>query len=104
MPNKENKNKEVIDYSKFFEKPASVKALAGEGEKIPEKRGRFIFDSFRDFWSQADKKTRIEIIIFLVVLVTMVSVLAFYFFKPKPKGLELPPVLPPPGEEEMLGR
>ena len=76
----QNKKNEVIDYSKFFERKKEKKV---EGH---EKRKRFSFgsfiDSFKDFWAETDKKTKIEMIVFLIVIVAVVGVLVFYFLQP----------------------
>ena len=88
--------KKQIDYSKFFEK--------GKEKEIPEKRKKFSLKSFKDFWSEADKKTKIEMIVFLVVVMITLGILIFYFSQAKPK---IPQYLQPaeeqfiPGEEEF---
>jgi len=73
----QNKKNEVIDYSKFFERKKEKKV---EGH---EKRKRFSFgsfiDSFKDFWAETDKKTKIEMIVFLVVVMINLGILIFYF-------------------------
>jgi len=73
----QNKKNEVIDYSKFFERKKEKKV---EGH---EKRKRFSFgsfiDSFKDFWAETDKKTKIEMIVFLVVVIITLGILIFYF-------------------------
>ncbi|PIR91218.1 hypothetical protein COU02_00860, partial [bacterium (Candidatus Gribaldobacteria) CG10_big_fil_rev_8_21_14_0_10_37_46] len=47
------------------------------------KRKRFSFgsfiDSFKDFWAETDKKTKMEMIVFLVVVVITLGILIFYF-------------------------
>jgi len=74
MSNEENKKNEVMDYSKFFERKKEKKV------EIPGKRKRFSF-GFRDFWFEMDKKTKVELIIFLVVVVITFGVLTFYFLE-----------------------
>jgi len=73
----QDKKNEVIDYSKFFERKKEKKV---EGH---EKRKRFSFgsfiDSFKDFWAETDKKTKIEMIVFLVVVIITLGILIFYF-------------------------
>jgi len=98
----QDKKNEVIDYSKFFERKKEKKV---EGH---EKRKRFSFgsfiDSFKDFWAETDKKTKIEMIVFLVVVMITLGILIFYFSQAKPK---IPQYLQPaeeqfiPGEEEF---
>jgi len=73
----QDKKNEVIDYSKFFERKKEKKV---EGH---EKRKRFSFgsfiDSFKDFWAETDKKTKIELVVFLVVVMITLGILIFYF-------------------------
>ena len=89
----QDKKNEVIDYSKFFERKKEKKV---EGH---EKRKRFSFgafiDSFKDFWAETDKKTKIEMIVFLVVIVSIIAVLVFYLIQLKIGGPEGPLYAPP---------
>lgn len=73
MQNEENKKNDIEDYSKFFEKKKEKKV------EIPEKEKRFSFSKFKNFWFGLDKKTRIELIILLIIIAATVSILAFYF-------------------------
>ena len=98
----QDKKNEVIDYSKFFERKKEKKV---EGH---EKRKRFSFgsfiDSFKDFWAETDKKTKIELTILLVIVASIIGILIFYVFQAKPK---IPQYSQPaeeqfiPGEEEF---
>ena len=72
----QDKKNEIIDYSKFFER----KKEEIPKEKISEKRKRFSF-GFRDFWLEMDKKTKVELIIFLIVVVITLGILTFYFLE-----------------------
>lgn len=83
--NQDRKN-ESIDYSKFFEREKEKKV------GIPQKKKRFSFDnlvnSFKDFWAKTDKKTKIEMVIFLVVTLSIVIIWLFYFSQSK--GVKTP--------------
>jgi flagellar basal body-associated protein FliL len=68
----QNKKNEIIDYGKFFERKKEKEV---EGH---EKRKRFSF-GFKDFWVKTDKKTKIEMIVFLVVVIMTLGILIFYF-------------------------
>jgi len=93
MSNEENKKNEAEDYSKFFEKEEKEKKKV----EVPEKRKRFSFEglvgSLKSFWTETDKKTKIELVVFLVVITITVALLVFYFLRPVPSEV-LPPPLP----------
>jgi len=80
--------KKQIDYSKFFEK--------GKEKEIPEKRKKFSFGSLitslKNFWSESDKKTKIELVVFLVVIVLIAGILIFYLAQPKGSEILSPPL------------
>ncbi len=92
----QNKKGETIDYGKFFEEKKPISAVT------PEERKRFSL-GLRTFWLTADKRSKIEIALFSIVLVSTAVVLAFYLFQPKAKSHKGPIIPLPPGEEEMLG-
>ena len=87
MPNE--KNKKVIDYSKFFEKEKKEK------EPVSQKRYKIsiILDLIKKFWFQSEKKTKIELIILLGIVVLIIIVLIIYLSEPKILEF-IPPPLP----------
>ena len=88
----QDRKDEIMDYSKFFEKKRKGKAEISEEDK---KRKKFSLKSFKDFWAETDKKTRIEVIVFLVVIVSIIAVLVFYLIQLKIGGPEGPLYAPP---------
>ena len=75
MPNEENKKNEIIDYSKFFEREKKKEV------EIPQPRKKFSFSFFENFWFEMDKKTKVELIIFLIVVAVTFGFLTFYFLE-----------------------
>ena len=81
MPNELGNNQKLMDYGRFFEekreRPQEEEPATPEDEVETVK-------GFAGFWSGADKKTKIELFVFALVLgVTIVS-LVFYFINRKP--------------------
>ena len=77
MSNEENKGNEVMDYSKFFEREKGKKV------EIPQGKKKFSLDNFKVFWIELDKKTKIELIVLLVVVIMIIGILVFYFLQMK---------------------
>jgi len=73
MQNEENKKNGAIDYSKFFEK----EKLGTEATTSPGKKKSFL-TNLKDFWIGSDKKTKIEIIVFLIIIFSIIIILTSY--------------------------
>lgn len=96
---RETKNKEPIDYSKFFEKqqekvPVEFSSAPVEKKQSLKKKFRFSLGFLKDYWREADKKTRIELITLLVVVVLIIVFLGLYFSQQQRLAEVLPPPLP----------
>ena len=75
MPNEENKKNEVMDYSKFFEREKMEKV------EIPQEKKKFSFSFFKNLWLKMDKKTKVELIIFLIIVLITFGILASHFLR-----------------------
>jgi len=75
MPDEENKKNEVMDYGKFFEREKEKKI------EIPQEKKKFSFGFLKNLWLGIDKKTKIELIIFLVVVLITLGILTFHFLR-----------------------
>jgi len=75
MSNEENKKNDVVDYSKFFEREKEKKV------EIPQVKKKFSFDFLKKLWSKIDKKTKVELIIFLIVVLATFGILTSHFLK-----------------------
>ena len=71
----ENKKKGATDYSKFFEQEREKSETNGISS-IKEKRS--FLNNLKSFWDGADKKTKIEIIVFLALVSLTIIILIFY--------------------------
>jgi len=87
MSDEENKENEVMDYSKFFEREKKEKV------EISQKKKKFSLDNFKVFWTELDKKTKVELIVLLIVIIMIIGILVFYFLQTKASGV-LPVPLP----------
>jgi len=73
MQNEENKKNGVIDYSKFFEKEKlGTEAITSSGKK------KSFLIKLKDFWIGSNKKTKIEIIAFLIIIFLIIIILTSY--------------------------
>ena len=75
MSNEEDKKNEVMDYGKFFEREKEKKV------EIPQKKKKFSFGFLKKVWFETDKKTKIELIVLLVVIIMIIGILTFHFLK-----------------------
>jgi len=76
MQNEENKKNGPIDYSKFFEE----EKLETEATTSLEKKKSFLIN-LKNFWIGSDKKTKIEIIVFLIIIFLIIIILTSYMIK-----------------------
>ena len=70
-----NKKNEVMDYGEFFEREKRKKV------EIPQEKKKFSFSFLKNLWSEMDKKAKVELIIFLIVVLTTLSILTFHFIR-----------------------
>jgi len=70
-----NKKNEVTDYSKFFEREK------GEKVEIPQGKKKFSFNFLKKVWFEMDKKTKVELIIFLIIVSITLGILIFHFLR-----------------------
>jgi hypothetical protein len=70
-----NKKNEVMDYGKFFEREKKEKV------KIPQEKKKFSFGFLKKIWFEMDKRTKVELIIFLIVVLITLGILTFHFLK-----------------------
>ncbi len=70
-----NKKNDAVDYSKFFEREKGKKV------EIPQKKEKFSFSFLKNLWSEMDKKTKVELIIFLIVVLITLGILTFHFLR-----------------------
>ena len=93
MSNEEDKKMKWRITASFLKKKEKEKKKV----EVPEKRKRFSFEglvgSLKSFRTETDKKTKIELVVFLVVITITVALLVFYFLRPVPSEV-LPPPLP----------
>ena len=90
-----------IDYSKFFEEERKKPETK---ETFSSKKKKSFLNNLKSFWEEADKKTRTQIIIFLIAIFLTVIILSFHFLKPESESFKEPIIPIPSGEEEMFGQ
>jgi len=78
MLDQEDKKNGPIDYSKFFEEERE-KLKTEETSSHIEKKS--FLSSLRNFWTSSDKKAKIEIVIFLIIVITILGILIFHFLR-----------------------
>ena len=78
MQNQEDKKNGPIDYSKFFEE--GREKLKTE-ETSPHEKKKSFLDGLKNFWTLSDKKTKIEIIVFSVIIFLTIIILSFYWLR-----------------------
>jgi len=76
MLDQKNKKNGPIDYSKFFEEEREE--LKTE-ETFPHEKKKSFLGSFKFFWTSSDKKTKIEMMIFLAIIFLIIIILSFYW-------------------------
>lgn len=89
-----------IDYGKFFEEKKTALDINqpqasqadGTADALPIEKPSF-FANIKDSWSFAEKKTKIELIVFVVSLVLTIIFFSLYF-----AGRSLKPVRLPEGQ------
>jgi len=64
-----------IDYSKFFEEERKKPETK---ETFSSKKKKSFLNNLKSFWDGADKKTKIEIIVFLALVSLTIIILIFY--------------------------
>ncbi len=97
----ENKKNGATDYSKFFEQE---RKKPGTEEISSSKKKQSFLNNLKSSWEEADKKTRTQIIIFLIAIFLTVIILSFHFLKPESESFKEPIIPIPSGEEEMFGQ
>jgi len=99
--NQKNKKNGPVDYSKFFEQERE----RSKTEEVSSKKEKKSFlNNLNFFWITLDKKTKIQIMVFLGTIFLIIVILSFYFLGSKSKDF-IEPIIPiPSGEEEMLGQ
>ena len=75
-----------MDYGRFFEKKRErpKQELDGQEDEMETVGG------LTNFWSNPDKKTKTELLIFFVVLLVIIGMLTFYLFQRPQKGSDVP--------------
>jgi hypothetical protein len=71
----EEENNKTIDYSKYFDKEKPAEGSAPAESSVPVKAG-----FLRTFWAQADKKVKIEMIVFATIILATIGLFVFYLF------------------------
>ena len=71
----ENKKNGPTDYSKFFEEERKKPRTE---EISPSKEKQSFLANLKSFWEEADKKTKTQIIIFLIIIFLIILILSFY--------------------------
>jgi len=79
MSNQENKKNSPADYSKFFEQERKKPKTE---EVISKKERKSFLNNFKNFWIESDKKTKMEIIVFLTIVLLTIIILISYMVKP----------------------
>ena len=75
MSDEENKENEVMDYGKFFEREKREKV------KIPQEKKKFSSGFLKRVWFKMDKRTKVELIIFLILVLTTFGILTSHFLR-----------------------
>ena len=89
-----------IDYSNFFGKNSGEGNIAQNENK---KRKKNIFSEGKKFWLKASKKEKIELMIFIFLLLAILSSFVYWLVLPKGnKQLPPPPINFPPEEMQMF--
>lgn len=76
MQNEENKKNGPIDYSRFFKEEREKPKL--EKTSFDEKKKSFL-GNLDSFWIGSDKKTKIQIIVFLAIIFLIIIILSSYW-------------------------
>ena len=80
MGNQENNKSEPADYTNFLETKENGLEVAPKNKK--KKRG-LSFSALKGLWVETDKKTKIELIIFLIIIISIAVILIISFSSPK---------------------
>lgn len=75
MQNEKNKKNGPIDYSKFFEQERERPKTE---ETFANKEKKSFLSSFKNSWVRSDKKTKIQIMIFLAIIFLIIITLSYY--------------------------
>lgn len=73
-----------IDYKELPDRQAAFSSQ--EEQKVSGRRKGFSLGSFRNFWSMADKKMKLEVVIFAVIMLAMFGALFLYFSQRPPRA------------------
>ena len=83
-----------LDYSKFFEEKANVpnfsQPQAGETAREAVASKPSFFANIKDSWLFTEKKTKIELVVFIVSLALTITFFSLYFAGRSPKPARLP--------------
>ena len=89
-----SQNKGPIDYGKFFEEQKTVPNIsqpqAGEVAQEASAQKSNFFAKIKESWSFAEKKTKIELLVFAVSLILTITFFSLYFAGRSPKQIKLP--------------
>jgi len=97
--NQENKKNGPVDYSKFFEQE---RGRPKTEEVISNKERKSFLNNLKIFWIGPDKKTKIQIIVFLAIIFLIIIILSSYWQKSKPKEFEGPIIPVSSGEGKIF--
>jgi len=78
MGNQENNKSGPADYTNFLETKEGVSEVASK-----KKKKGLSFSSLKGLWVETDKKTKIELIIFLIIIISIAVILIISFSSPK---------------------
>ena len=79
-----------LDYTNYLEKDES--SVSEQEDQVPQKKKGFSLAGLKEYWSLADKKMKIEIMVFLAIIAIIIGILISYsIFKSKEKIIILPP-------------
>jgi len=78
MQNQENEKNGPVDYSKFFEEGREKAEIE---QTSPDKEKMSFLSGLKLFWTGSDKKTKIQIIVFLVLVSLTIIILISYMVK-----------------------
>jgi len=106
MLNKDDGDEEIIDYRKIFAEKKNENQEETEdfsSQELPGEDKSFSIGDLNVFWKTADRKTKAEVLLFLVSVLLSLCIFYFYFVKSKPNISPSPLIPTPSNEKEMFG-